>query len=100
MFSWEMSSGAFVQLTDFKKGSKKPDPKLSEQERWLKADNLTYLQVLKERNANRKLMEKNQKGDKAKRPKEIYIEDRMVDNVQLSPDEKYITFRITKSANS
>jgi len=100
LFSWEIGSGAFTQITDFKKGSKKPDPKLSEQEKWLKADNLAYLQVLKERNANRKLMEKNQKGDKPKRPKEIYVEEKMVDNVQLSPDEKYITFRATKSANA
>src|SRR5258706_46442 len=100
MFSWEMGSGAFVQLTDFKKGVKKPDPKLSEQEKWLKADNLAYLQVLKERNTNRKLIEKNQKGDKPKRPKEIYLDDKSADNIQLSPDEKFVIYRLTKSGNA
>jgi len=100
MFSWEMGSGAFVQLTDFKKGVKKPDPKLSEQEKWLKADNLTYLQVLKERNTNRKLSEKNQKGDKPKRPKEIYLDDKSADNIQLAPDEKFVIYRLTKSGNA
>jgi dipeptidyl aminopeptidase/acylaminoacyl peptidase len=95
-----MNSGTFAQFTDFKKGAKKPEAKLSEQEKWLKADNLAYLQVLKERNANKKLTDKTQKGDKPKRPKEIYLDDKMADNLQLSPDEKFITYRSTKSASS
>lgn len=100
LFSWEINSGVFAQITDFKKGSRKPEPKLSEQEKWFKADNLTYLRVLKERNANRKLSEKNQKGDKPRRPKEIYLEDKMADNIQLSPDEKYVTYRASKSGGA
>ena len=36
LYSWEISTGTFTQLTDFKKGTKKSDPKLSEQEKWLK----------------------------------------------------------------
>ncbi len=100
LFSWEISNGAFTQLTDFKKGTKKPEPKLSEQEKWLKADNLAYLQVLKERNAAKKLTEKNQKGDKPKRPKEIYLDEKSADNIQLSPDEKFIVYRLTKSAST
>lgn len=100
MFSWEIGSGGFIQLTDFKKGTKKPEPKFSEQEKWLKADNLAYLQVLKERNANRKLSEKNQKGDKPKRPKEIYLDEKSADNIQLSPDEKFVIYRLIKSGNA
>jgi len=99
LFSWNIGNGTFSQLTDFKKGTKKTDPKLSEQERWLKADQLAYMQILKERNASKKLSEKNQKGDKPKRPKEIYLDDKNADNIQLSPDGKYITYRVTKSAN-
>jgi len=100
LFSWEIGSGAFTQLTDFRKGTKKSDPKLSEQEKWLKADQLEYMQVLKERNTNKKLSERNQKGDKPKRPKEIYLDDKMADNIQLSPDGYYITYRISKSVSS
>jgi len=100
LFSWEISNGSFMQLTDFRKGIKKSDPKLSEQEKWLKADQLAYMQVLKERNTNKKLSEKNQKGDKPKRPREIYLDDKNVDNIQVSPDGKYITYRVSKSASS
>lgn len=98
LFSWDIGSGSFAQLTDFRKGTKKSDPKLSEQEKWLKADQLAYMQILKERNATKKLSEKNQKGDKPKRPKEIYLDDKNADNIQLSPDGKYLTYRVTKSA--
>jgi len=99
LFSWDTGSGSFTQLTDFRKGIKKADPKLSEQEKWLKTDQLAYMQILKERNANKKLSEKNQKADKPKRPKEIYLDDKTADNIQLSPDEKFITYRVSKNAS-
>jgi dipeptidyl aminopeptidase/acylaminoacyl peptidase len=99
LFSWDLSNGTFAQHTDFRKGTKKSDPKSSEQEKWLKADQLAYMQVLKERNANKKLSEKNLKGDKPKRPKEIYLDEKSVDIVQLSPDGKYVTYRLSKSTN-
>jgi len=100
LFSWAIGDGSFVQLTDFRKGTKKSDTKLSEQEKWLKSDQVAYMQVLKERNTNKKLWEKNQKGDKPKRPKEIYLDDKNVDNIQVNPDGKYITYRVSKSASS
>ena len=100
LFSWAIGDGSFAQLTDFRKGTKKSDTKLSEQEKWLKSDQVAYMQVLKERNTNKKLWEKNQKGDKPKRPKEIYLDDKNVDNIQVNPDGKYITYRVSKSASS
>ena len=100
LFSWEVGTGLFSQLTDFRKGTKKADTKLSEQEKWLKADQLAYFEVLKRRSVNRKAVEKIQKADRAKRPKEIYIEEKNVDQILLSPDGKYITYRLSKSANT
>ncbi len=100
LFSWEISSGAFTQLTDFKKGTKKLEPKLSEQEKWLKADQLAYIEVLKQRSDNKKATDKIQKADRPKRPKEIYLDEKNIDNIQLSPDQKYITYRLSKNANA
>ncbi|HLZ16823.1 MAG TPA: prolyl oligopeptidase family serine peptidase, partial [Cyclobacteriaceae bacterium] len=94
---WETGSGAFAQLTDFKKGTKKAEPKLSEQEKWLRMDQLAYLQVLRERNANKKLSDKNMKANLPRRPKEIYLDDKNADNIQLSPDERYVTYRLSKN---
>ncbi len=97
LYKWEISTGTFTQVTDFKKGLKKPEPKLSEQEKWLKADQLAYLQILKERNTKRKLTEKNLKANLPRRAKEIYLDDKSVDNIQLSPDEKFVTYRVSKN---
>jgi dipeptidyl aminopeptidase/acylaminoacyl peptidase len=99
LFSWDTGIGTFAQLTDFRKGTKKPEAKLSEQERWLKADQLAYFQILKERNANKKAADKIQKADRPRRPKEIYIEEKSVDQIQQTPDGKFITFRLFKSGN-
>jgi len=97
LYSWEMGTGMFAQLTDFKKGTRRPEPKMSDQEKWLKVDQLTYFDVLKKRNTNRKLSEKMQKADRVKRPKEIFIEEKTVDQIQLAPDGKFITYRLAKA---
>ncbi len=97
LYGWEIGAGQFSQLTDFRKGTRKADPKMADQEKWLKVDQLAYFEVLKTRNTNRKAAEKIQKADRVKRPKEIYIEEKNVGEVQLSPDGKYITYRLSKA---
>lgn len=99
LYSWEILSGSFTQLTDFRKGKKKEDSKLTDQEKWLKQDQLAYLEILRQRNENKNATDKSLKLDKPQRPKEIYLDDKTVDQVMLSPDAKYITYRLTKSAN-
>jgi dipeptidyl aminopeptidase/acylaminoacyl peptidase len=98
LYSWEISNGTFVQLTDFKRGTKKADPKISEQEKWLKADQLAYFEVLRQRSENRKATDKKLKSDRPKRPKEVYLDDKNIDQIQLAPDEKFVTYRLTKNA--
>lgn len=100
LFSWEADTGKLEQLTDFKKGAKKSDTKISEQEKWLKADQLAYFQILKQRNEDKKASEKSRKADQPKHPKEIYLDEKTADNIQLSPDSKFITYRVTKSATT
>ena len=98
LFSWDIESGAFAQLTDFRKGSRKSDSKTNDQEKWLKADQLAYFRVLKEKSMNRKATEKIQKSDRPKRPKEIYVDEKNVDQLEMSPDGRFITFRLSKNA--
>ena len=100
LYRWDIASGTFAQLTDFRKGTRKADAKTSEQEKWLKADQLAYFQVLRERSQHKKLTEKNLKRERAVRPKEIYLDDKNAESIQLSPDEKYVTFRLGKTANA
>lgn len=98
LFSWEIGTGTLVQVTDFKRGSKRPDGKVSEQEKWLKTDQLAYFEVLKQRSDNHKATDKSRKADQPNRPKEIYLDEKNLNSVQLSPDGNFITYVLTKSA--
>jgi dipeptidyl aminopeptidase/acylaminoacyl peptidase len=96
IYSFNIVTGEWVQVTNFQAGAPKPDPKLSEQERWLKQDQLSLFEVLKERADKKKETDKQTKADQPRRPKEIFIDDKQVDNVLLSPNENYITYRLFK----
>jgi dipeptidyl aminopeptidase/acylaminoacyl peptidase len=98
LFSFSLENGETAQLTDFLTGTKKVEAKLSDQERWQKKDQLNLFEVLKERADKKKQEEIITKADLPKRAKEIYLEDKRVDIQRLSPDENYITYRLTKSA--
>lgn len=100
IFSWEIASGNVAQLTDFKRGKKNTPPALSDHEKWLKEDQLAYIQILKERNDKQNASRKILKSEQPKRPKEIYTEDKSVEQPRLSPDGKYVTFRLGKNANA
>jgi dipeptidyl aminopeptidase/acylaminoacyl peptidase len=98
LFSFTIANGEIDQLTNFQNGTKKAEPKLSEQEKWQKQDQLSLFDILKERSDKKKEGDKIQKADLPKRAKEIFVEDKAILEPQLSPDEKYITYRLVKSA--
>ncbi len=96
LFSINLKTGELAQLTDFKTGTKKAEPKLTDEEKFLKQDQLRLSSVLKERKAKKDEAERITKTDQPKRPKEIYLDDKNVVNPQLSPDGHFITYRLTK----
>ncbi|GAB4021377.1 prolyl oligopeptidase family serine peptidase [Spirosoma migulaei] len=98
LFSIDLQSGELTQLTDFRAGAKKPDPKLSDEEKFLKQDQLRLSIILKERKDKKDEGERISKADRPKRPKEIYLDDKQLLNPQVSPDGRFITYRLSKSA--
>lgn len=100
LFSFELATGMVQQWSDFKRGTKKPEGKQSDQEKWLVNDQLDWMQIVRERADNKKATDKSRKADLPKRPKEIYLDEKNVDNIRISPDEKFITYRLTKTASS
>jgi hypothetical protein len=97
-FSWDLAEGKYRQLTNFEKGSENT-PQVSEQEKWLKADQLETFQVLKERTAKHNLKKKNKKAEQHKKPKLIYLDHKIVEMVQVSPDEQFVLYEISKNSN-
>jgi dipeptidyl aminopeptidase/acylaminoacyl peptidase len=100
LYDWELSTGNVTQLTDFKKGKKSAVPASTDQDKWLKQDQLAYIQIVKERHDKEEARKKIRDSEEPKRPKEIYIDDKSVEQPRLSPDGKYVTFRLTKRAQA
>lgn len=98
LFSIDLKTGELAQLTDFRTGAKKAESKLSDEEKFLKQDQLRLSSVLKERKEKKDEADRISKADRPKRAKEIYLDDKTVVNPQLSPDGRFVTYRLTKSA--
>ena len=101
LYTWNIEKGNFSQLTNFIKGSKnkKNDVPIDENKAFLYNDQLTYFQILKERKEKAEARKKTLKSNKLTRPKAIYLGSKSIDNIMLSPDGKFVTYRLSKSAH-
>ncbi|GAA4448190.1 prolyl oligopeptidase family serine peptidase [Nibrella saemangeumensis] len=98
VYRMNLMSGEIAQITNFDAGSKKPDAKPSEQETWLKRDQLSLFEVLKERKEKKDEGDKITKAEKPQQPKPLYTDGRTVTSQTLSPDGKFVTFNLVKTA--
>ncbi|MCE7065828.1 prolyl oligopeptidase family serine peptidase [Dyadobacter sp. CY326] len=100
LFSISLADGMLSQLTDFKARTKKSDAKLDGQEKFLKDDQLSMFEVLKERKEKKDAGKKITDADKTAYPKEIFLGEKIVSNQQISPDGGFVTYRLTQANKS
>lgn len=94
LFAISLSDGALKQLTNFTKGEKKKeDHKLSAQNQWLKNNQLSLFEVLKDRRKQKELNDSLEKLQEVKGLKELPIgENEILRAVTASPNLQYITY--------
>jgi hypothetical protein len=97
LFYLHLGSGQLVQLTDFRKGTKRPDPEApkNDQEKWLRAQQTGLLNIIKLREQDKAAAKVQAEKLSRNRPTEVYLGEKIVDNIVLSPDERFITYRLT-----
>ena len=101
LYSISLVDGALNQLSNFTRIRIRPVTPLSKQDDWLKKDQLRELDIIKKKDTDRKNAEKRSKEDAVKRPKEFYLDERStLNSIRISPDEKFIVFRVSKSAEN
>lgn len=100
LIAWEISSGTLKQYTDFRSGSGGRESRESDQDEWLRKDQLEWIEILNERKENREKSREVRKYEDVKRPKTIYYGQASIRNLNLSPDEKYVTYLTIKSGGS
>ena len=97
LYSITLDGGELVQLSNFTRTRKKSESKLSSQDLWLKQDQLNEFSIVKKEENNKKLDEQELKLLETKRPKEVFLDERsLINNIRISPDEKFISWRIAK----
>lgn len=98
LYSISIKDGTLTQLSNFTRTKTRAEATLTKQNEWLKKDQLNEFDIIKKKESDRKNAEQKNKDDAFKRPKEFYLDERSTLNwVRMSPDEKYIVFRISKS---
>ncbi len=118
LYAWDIASGETQQLTNLKsattppaaspataRGGNMPAPRANandatgnQQEDWLKKDQLQYFEVLRTRKEKKDKADAYTKGTKQKELRSISIEDKMLQSLVISPDGRFISYRLSKSA--
>ena len=118
LYAWDIASGETIQLTNLQTGTAAAAPPTTgfagrgnnqaasnsnassnPQEDWLKNDQLAYFEVLKSRKEKRDKGEAyNKTIPKAKELRNINIEDKALQGLSLSPDGRFISYRLFKAA--
>lgn len=101
LFSWDINTGALKQLTNFR--SEKENEKeqsLSDEDKWLKKEQLKYMQVLRERSEKTRQEEVYDSITAKKGIKKIYLNGKSLRSLSISPDGNFITYVLYKSAGN
>lgn len=108
LFKLRLTGNEWVQLTNFSRetnearrdqGRRSGD--VSEQNQWLQEDQMELFEVLKQRKHQDSIRNAERKHDSdIPNLKALGIGDNMLSMQQLSPDERYVTYRLSKRAES
>lgn len=102
LYAWDPETGQLQQLISVQKAApadSKKNP--GAQEAWLIKDQLEWMQVIKERKEKREATEAyNNSLPKSKRVRQVYTGDKMMRNLQISSDGRYISYLLFKPDQS
>jgi len=101
LFALKLNGGRLKQLTNFVRSpeKKKDAETLNDQELWLKKQQLELFDIIKKEAKEDKLDSTQAAALEPQQLKELITGGDRVGAVKISPDGKYITYRLTKAAN-
>jgi dipeptidyl aminopeptidase/acylaminoacyl peptidase len=104
LYAWDIASGETEQLTRIHAGSngraggRDRNDNDNEQEKWLRKDQLANFDILKQRRKKKEARDDYNKAVKEKEMRSIGIEDKNMQSLALSPDGRFVSYRLYKSA--
>ena len=105
LFSLSLDNGEWAQLSNFTRegraagrpGSGRAD-QVNRQSKWLADDQLALFDVLRQRKRQDSIRDAEREKVQDTRLRQLDIGDNMLSTQQLSPDGRYVTYRLTKRA--
>jgi dipeptidyl aminopeptidase/acylaminoacyl peptidase len=99
LYALKLNGNGLEQLTNFIKAkSKKGKDELNQQEQWLKKQQQELFDIIKVE-AKQEKQDSAENAALAPKPlKELVFGDKRVGRVKVSPDERFVTYRLTKAA--
>lgn len=101
LFAWDKTTGTTQQLTNFTTNAApaRGEAKLPQQEAWLTNDQLSYMEVLKERKLKREAIAEYVKLQEPTKPlKPISLEGKMLTGLSMSNDGRFISYTLFASS--
>ena len=114
LYALKLNGGELNQLTNFarsavplaatgRRGRQGSDNKTSDssskvQEKWLKDQQLELFDMIKEKAKDDKFNAAERKALQPEKLKEIAVDDKRISNLEVSPNSRYITYRLITSA--
>ncbi len=101
LYRHDLSTGARVQLTDLRDGSERQDPKPSDQQAYLEAQQQALFGYLREQKAERDAREEAQQADQRAldAPPTFYTGSKNIGQLEIDPRERFVTFTLTARAD-
>ncbi len=97
LYAWDRNTGQIEQLTQLKKGYSPHASSKADFDQWLIDDQLSYFEILRERKMKSEVEEARKSLIKEERPLAIFYGDEQISNLTISPNMRFITFRMTTS---
>lgn len=99
LYAWDIKTGETLQLTNIRsaaggRGGERETG--SDQENWLKKDQLQYFEVLRSRKEKRELTAEARKALQQPELRSIPLQERSLQTLSLSPDGRFITYSLYK----
>jgi dipeptidyl aminopeptidase/acylaminoacyl peptidase len=80
------------------RGAAQSNDPADNQARWLKNEQLDLFDIIKKKDKEAKYDAAERKELQVKRMRDIPVDDKQIGNLQLSPNGRYVTYRLTKQA--
>ncbi len=102
LFRHDLETGAVVQVSDLRSGKAPKDDALSDQDAFLEAQQQELFDYLREQKEEREARTAAQERDRAadNPPPTFYRDDKAVQQLQLDPTERFVTFALTQSSGA